>query len=284
MTFNTQTYRKEILTLFEDFSFRRVFRVNYVPNIPNTWMKICLSHKNTLYKTLSSKKFPEDNILCETLKCQRFHGFTVLQEENGDYPEQSLYFSSQNECNLNEYGHLVPLLNYDKGFPPKKDQLICGIISKEPVEKCRPFVKWFKCSEAFYKTITALRKGKCDVPVQKMFQMIETNKLRMLVEKLDKTNIYDMESLLYETSLLEFNESFSKISFFYQFLLYDCLFDKLELSWKDIHNTSFYDIHKNLYILFKTKVMRSYSSSSSIGHDNISVTFPSTITISNLLE
>ena len=120
--------------------------------------------------------------------------------------------------------------------------------------------------------------------------MLETNRLRMSIENISNNYQQDVEdvSTLYEHSLNEYNESYSRISFFYQFLLKDCLYPELELSWVDLKQISYFYLHRELYLLFKENVYNSTSDSdsgslSTKGSRKILVTFPSSITISTRL-
>ena len=199
-----EEYRENVLKLFEGMCFRRIYRVN---------------------ADLLSRP-------------ARFHGFTVsytLRGESDIFKGESLYFSSYTEYDLNEKGELVMLSQYRRGIAPKKDQLLCGVVATEPDKKCRPYLKWFKCSEQFYKTITAIRRNDSKISIDR------------LIDSCKDTH----------------NESYSYISYFYQNLLHDCIgaFSKEgsdmytgnQLSCKgytgDQHNIE-------LYLLFKNKVTK----------------------------
>ena len=168
-------YYQKVLLLFKDFCFRRISKINYMHNIPVNWIKMYMKKNGQLYKNTSYKKEPDDEVLVETPRCQRFHGFTspqLLRNEGDNHPNESLYFSSQTECDLNEKGELVPVVSFRKGIPPRKEQLVCGIVSQLSEDRCRPFIKWFKCSEEFYKMLTILRKGVSYISSNKIFSNV----------------------------------------------------------------------------------------------------------------
>ena len=104
-------------------------------NVPINWIKMCMKKNGQLYKSVIGKKSLDDIVLLETPRCQRFHGFTSSQSLQNDdiYSGESLYFSSQTECDLNERGELVSVVSFRKGIPPRNEQLICGIISDQDV-------------------------------------------------------------------------------------------------------------------------------------------------------
>ena len=270
MTFTSENYRNKIITKFNNFCFRRVFKISFAPQLPTSWTKLYLTSYGLIHRTTKEKPNHDDQLLAEFPRCVRFYGFTsnnILQEESDPFENGNLYFSSQTECDLNENGDLVQIPNFKKGFPPKKDQLICGIVSPMMYDKCRPYIKWFKCSEQFYTTLTMIRQQKIIntlIELETHFQSVETNRLRRLAEELSQHYKAQISSLLLQNTLdNEFTESFSHITHFYQFLLRDCLYPDLDISWDNISTSSYYKLHSELYLLFRQKILYSSSSSES---------------------
>ena len=262
MTFTSENYRNKITIKFNNFCFRRVCKINFTPQLPANWTKLYLTSYGLIYRTTKEKPNHDDQLLAEFPRCARFYGFTsndILQEDSDPFENDNLYFSSQTECDLNENGDLVQIPNFKKGFPPKKNQLICGIVSTVMSDKCRPYMKWFKCSEQFYTTLTMIRQQKIVDTLMKLkthFQSIETNRLRRLAEEYSQHYKVQVSSLLLQNTLdNEFTESFSHITYFYQFLLRDCLYPDLDISWKNILISSYYKSHSELYLLFRQKIL-----------------------------
>ena len=256
MSFNPEIYKNKIIDKFKDFQFRRVYMVNCVPQVYANSSKLYITSNSLIYRTSREKTSNDDILLFEFPRYSQFHGFTSTVSLDTDEEMEKLYFSSKTECDINEKGDLVPVSNYRKGYPPKKNHLICGIISTANFDKCRPFLKWFKCSEQFYNILSILRdpstiSGATFDENEKIFESLQTNQLKMVAEQFSEkyTKQCPLDPLQYLWKN-EFTESFSKITYFYQFLLRDCIFPKSDIYWKNLQKSSYYNLHSELYLLF----------------------------------
>ena len=261
---SNQNLKSVIIEKYKNFCFRRVSKV--VRAIKSKNKKKLFMTKNGQIYCAEKTENEEDTVLKEYDKYNKFHGFTVnfsLREEGDLYVGKNLYFSSNTECDINEYGILVPLPYYKRGIPPEEHQLICGVLSETQSEKCPPYIKWFKCSEQFYKTLTTIRNknhpSNSRFSISQLFGKIQTNCLKLELEKISENykkevDICSIPELSFKI-INERTESFCKISHFYQFLLRDCVFPDIELNWKSIKNSTYYEQHRRLYLFVKNKLL-----------------------------
>lgn len=87
-----------------------------------------------------------------------YYGYTTAfcLRNNDMHHGESLYFSSKNECDLNEHGFMITLPHNNGHEVPTNNSLVAGYTYPGPLLNCKatPYKKWFKCSEQFYKLWT----------------------------------------------------------------------------------------------------------------------------------
>lgn len=250
--------RDRIVTKFSKFCFRRVYKITTCELIGRK--KIMVNNVGQIHYEKTDES--GDNV---SEKYIRYYGFTSnisLRDEGEIFPTEILYFSSITECDLDEYGNLVPLPYYRRGYPPKRNQLICGIVGEKTNSPNPPYKAWFKCSEQFYKTITTIRNpnhpSNLHLKRKEILDKISTNILRLYIEESTKyfKESFDFNQIDYEKLLLnEHTETYSNISFFYQFLIKDCIYLDTQLDWNQIRKSVYFKNHRYLYLLFKRNML-----------------------------
>lgn len=212
-------FKEKIIKKFSELQFYvvTVTRLNCENNITHSH-KMYVTDDYTIYNS-NDRRASSDTFIYERTRYNRFYGFATSNKT-----DESTYFASSSECDLDEHGNLVSLCDSMKGFPPSASQIICGTTVADD-DRQKPVLRWFKCSRQFYLLIRYIR-GELSMSVDTLLSDVETGvivaTLKKYGEKLKDTSMLS-HFVRHHIDTEFYTESFNKIPGFYRDLLCDCL-------------------------------------------------------------
>lgn len=225
---------------FKQLIFRRVSSCYVKPEALIKKEQIILNADGTV----NSKTVNGDNF--SRAFYSSYYGYTapLVLRGNDTHPGESIYFSSEKECDLNEYGILMNLTKQNKGEPPALGSLIAGYPSPGPPlgHKTTPYQRWFKCSEQFYKLWTLLiyedHPIKFKLSPHRILSQLSTCNLQEDLKRITngyqkKLTIEQYAEYVNKLYLIK-TESWSRIPFFYQYLCQRLIFPDEEVNMNSL--------------------------------------------------